>query len=112
MKIFEATEPFFAWASSERQYAEQTVAKLRDCFAAWILPHFGHFELEQINREQILGLRQRLVNRKLSIYRQHSILYALKQFLGFCRSVLHSQTLDPAEIKLPKKTKAQPRGAQ
>src|SRR5262249_40024018 len=58
MKMSEVTAPFFIWAKAERQYAEQTVAKLRDCFAAWILPHFGNLDLEQVNREQILDFRQ------------------------------------------------------
>jgi integrase/recombinase XerD len=108
MKVSVAIEPFFSWASSERQYAEQTVAKLRDCFAAWILPQLGQFDLEQVSRKQVLDFRQLMVSRKLSIYRQHSIVHALKQFLGFCRSVLHSKTIDPAEIKLPKKPTPNP----
>jgi integrase/recombinase XerD len=108
MKVCEAAAPFFTWARVEHQYAEQTVAKFRDCFAAWILPQLGHFNMEQVSREQILDFRQLMVSRKLSTYRQHSILHALKQFLGFCRSVLHSNTLDPVEIKLPKKPKPNP----
>jgi site-specific recombinase XerD len=108
MKMSEVAAPFFIWAKAERQYAEQTVAKLRDCFAAWILPHFGHLDLEQVNREQVLGFRQLMVGRKLSVARQHSILHALKQVLGFSRMVLHGATLDPAEIKLPKKLKPNP----
>jgi len=108
MKVSEAASPFFTWASAEHQYAEQTVAKLRDCFAAWILPRLGHLDLAQVNRERILDLRQLMLTRNLSIARQTSILHALKQFLGFCRSVLHSDTLDPAEIKLPQKPKPNP----
>src|SRR5215469_1281351 len=108
MNVSEAAEPFFIWARAEHQYAEQTVAKFRDCFAAWILPQFGGFDLEDIHRERILELRQLMMNRKLSAYRQHSILHALKQFLGFSRSVLHCSTLDPSTISLPKKPKPNP----
>jgi site-specific recombinase XerD len=108
MKVSEAAVPFFTWAKVERQYAEQTVAKLRDCFAAWILPQLGQLELEQISRQQILGFRQRMASRRLSTYRQHSVLHALKQFLSFCRSVLHGNALDPSEITLPKKPKPNP----
>jgi integrase/recombinase XerD len=108
MKVSEAAEPFFIWAKAERQYAEQTVAKLRDCFAAWILPQVGYLDLEQISRERVLALRQLMVSRRLSAARQHSILYALKQFLGFARSVLHSAALDPGDVSLPRKPKPNP----
>lgn len=108
MKVSEAAGPFFIWARVERQYAEQTVAKLQDCFAAWLLPQLGHLDLEQISRERVLALRQLMASRGLSAARQHSILYALKQFLGFSRSLSHSDTLDPGNISLPKKPKPNP----
>src|SRR5262249_35419400 len=79
-----------------------------DCFAAWILPHFGNLDLEQVNREQVLDFRRLMMSCQLSVARQHSILHALKQVLGFARAVLHIATLDPGEIKLPKKAKPNP----
>ena len=108
MNVSEAAKPFFIWARAERQYAEQTVAKLRDCFAAWLLPQLGRLDLEHLSRKHILDLRQAMVTRRLSLARQHSVLYTLKRFLGFCRSVLHVSTLDPVEVVIPKKAKPNP----
>lgn len=108
MKVSEASGPFFLWVKTERQYAEQTVVKLRDCFAAWILPRLGDIGLEQLEWKNVLELRQAMAARQLSMARQSSVLSALKLFLGFCRKVLHINALNPAEITIPKKPKPNP----
>ena len=108
MKISEAADPFFTWAEVERQYARQTVAKLRDCFAAWILPRLGHNDLEVLDRGDVLRLREIMVGQELSIARQLSVISALKAYLYFCRTVLHVKCLDGTEIRLPKRPKPQP----
>jgi integrase/recombinase XerD len=108
MKVSEASGPFFTWAEIERQHAPQTIAKLRDCFASWILPRLGPLEVEQIRREHILEIRQAMVNRKLSVARQYSVISAIKHFLRFCQTVLRISTLDLADVVLPRRPKPNP----
>ena len=108
MTIAEAYEPFSTYARAELNYADQTLVKLRDCFVAWILPQVGHTELDQLDLLNILALRDAMLNRKMSIARQYSILNVLKRFLRFSREVLRVNALDPAEIKLPKRPKPKP----
>jgi len=94
---------FLVYGRVERQYAHETQLKHRDCFGSWILPTFGDREVESIVRFDILGMRDRMVERKLSAARQSSILATLKAFLGFCRTVLKIECMSPAEIKLPRR---------
>lgn len=94
---------FLVYGRAERQYAQETQLKHRDCFASWILPSFGDREIETLVRFDILHMRDRMVERKLSSARQSSILATLKAFLGFCRTVLKISCMDPGEIRLPRR---------
>jgi integrase/recombinase XerD len=100
-----AVEPYLTFCRAERHNASETLSKYRECFRSWILPHLGDKELESLTRIDILGLRQVMVERGLSLARQYSILITLKSFLGFCRTVLKLDTLNPSEIVLPHRGK-------
>jgi site-specific recombinase XerD len=103
MQIRQAMEHFLVYGRAERQYARETQLKHRDCFASWILPSFGDREVESLVRFDILHMRDRMVERKLSSARQVSVLATLKAFLSFCGTVLKINVMDPAEIRLPRR---------
>lgn len=103
MQVPQAMNHFMIYGRAERQYARETQIKHRDCFASWILPSFGDREVESLGRFDILYMRDRMVERQLSSARQSSILATLKVFLGFCRTVLKIECMDPAEIRLPRR---------
>lgn len=85
-------------------YARETLAKLRECYASWVEPHFGPKELADISVLDVLGFRKAMAERSLSVARQYSLLMFMKLLLRFCRTVLKQPCLDPGEIKLPKRT--------
>lgn len=103
MKVHLAAESFFLYGQVERLYARETQAKFRDCFQSWILPVFGERELIDIGLMDILEFRRKMIEHRLGISRQYSLLVVLKLFFRFCRVVLKLETLDPAELKLPKR---------
>src|SRR5262245_42377437 len=106
MKVEEAYPVFFTHSRVERQYAPETLTKLKDCFSAWVLPKLGNSQLEALSRLDILRFRSALVGANLGNNRQYSVLMALKLFLKFCRQVLKIECLDPdTEIKLPQRPK-------
>jgi integrase/recombinase XerD len=106
MRVEEAYKLFLVHGQSERQYAKETIAKLRDCFSAWILPELGARDPEALSRMDIMNFRAALVMGKLGVNRQYSILMAMKVFLKFCRRVLKLNCLDPdTEISLPRRPK-------
>lgn len=103
MMVFEAMSPFLLYCRVERQYSEESQAKIKECFQSWLLPAFGSRELISIKAVDILAFRQAMAARNLSIARQYGLLMTLKLFLKFCRSVLEIDCFDPANIKLPRR---------
>lgn len=106
MTVRDAYPLFMAHGRAERQYAKETLGKLRDCFQSWILPHLADRQVTEMSRLDILGFRSKMTDAKLGINRQYSILMVLKLFFKFCRQVLKLNCLDPDhELQLPKRPK-------
>jgi len=105
MTVEEAYPLFLAYGRAERQYAKETLGKLKDCFTSWILPHLADKDLETLTNLDILSFRSRMVDANLGTNRQYSILMTLKLFLKFCRQVPKINCLDPNEIRLPQRPK-------
>lgn len=102
MKTITVIHQFLTWGRLERMFATETQAKYRECFQSWILPWVGERDIEDIQRGDVLRLREAMADRHLSPARQSSILATWKSVLRFARSVLHLQASDPAEISLPR----------
>jgi integrase/recombinase XerD len=98
-------QPFLTFCKAEKNNAPQTIDKYRECFRTWIIPQIGGIEVEAVSRLAVMGLRQLMVERGLSIARQYSVLVVLKSFLKFCQHVLKLNVIDPAEIELPSRGK-------
>jgi integrase/recombinase XerD len=99
----EAAGAFITYARVDRMYALETQTKIRDCLQSWLLAIFGTLELSGLSVLEILDFRRLMVEKQLSVARQYSLLVVLKIFLKFCRTVLKCRTLDPAEIRLPRR---------
>ena len=94
---------FLNYCVAERGYAPETLTKLRDCFKNWITPAFSSYEVTSISLLDVLTLRTRMADAGLSVARQYAVLMWVKTLLRFCRTHLHLATLDPAEVKLPRR---------
>lgn len=100
-------QPYVTFCKAERNNAPETLEKYRECFRTWIIPQLGDKDVENISRLDILGLREKMVTRRLSVSRQYGVLIVVKSFLKFCRHVLKLNVLDPTEILLPNRGKPQ-----
>jgi integrase/recombinase XerD len=103
MTTSEAFEPFINFCRAERHVSDSTLAKYQDCFRVWLFPFLGKRAIAEVNRMDVLTLRQAMVDRPLSVARQYSVIMCLKSLLKFCRMTLGESCLDPAEIALPKR---------
>lgn len=103
MKLEEAYTSYQLYAKAERQYAPETLIKIRDAFNSWIQPTFREREVEQLNRFDVLLFRNSLIEAKLSVARQYNLLMILRLFLKFCRDVLKLACVEPAEVPLPRR---------
>src|ERR1700683_5443175 len=57
MKVSEALEPFINSCRAERDVSATSIAKYRDCFRVWILPWLGERDLTEVNRMEVLAMR-------------------------------------------------------
>jgi integrase/recombinase XerD len=106
MTIREAHKLFLIYGRGERNYAVETLTKLKDCFNAWILPMLGDIDVTEVTRMDVVKLRNAMVDRGIGVNRQYSVLMALKVFCKFCRQLLKLNCLDPdREIHLPLRSK-------
>lgn len=105
MKVSQVAEQFFIHGRLDRQYAPETRQKVQECFACWVLPFLGDHELSEVSMQQVFQIRHAMLQRGLSIARISSVLASIKAFLGFCRSALKLDCMNPAEIRLPRREK-------
>jgi integrase/recombinase XerD len=108
MKVTTISDSFLLYGRVERQYAFETQLKHRDCLSSWILPFLGGKEIEDVTRFDILRMREVMVSRQLSVARQTSVLATLKVLLGFSRTVVKLECLDPSEVRLPRRSLPNP----
>src|SRR5205823_3143506 len=80
MKIIEAHNLFLSYGRGERNYTRETLAKLKDCFRAWILPALGEIDIGALTRMDVIRLRTAMVDRGIGIARQYGVLMTLKSF--------------------------------
>lgn len=103
MKIEQAYNLFMLYGKAERGYAAETLGKFREVFTSWVQPTFRGREVESVTRFDVLQLRNLLLERRLSPYRQYNVLMVLRLFLKFCRVSLKLDCLEPAEVALPRR---------
>jgi site-specific recombinase XerD len=106
MKINEAQKLFLSYGRGERNYAPETLVTQKGAFRRWIVPLLGDIDVKDVTRMDIIRLRTAMVDGKIGIDHQYSILMTLKVFCKFCRTVLKLDCLDPdREIQLPQRPK-------
>jgi integrase/recombinase XerD len=103
MIVSDAFGHFLQFCRAERHVSPSTLKKYNDCYSSWLSPCFGQKEAEAITRLAVLDMRQKMMDKQLSIARQYSIIMCLKSFLKFCRQGLALSCLDPGELSLPKR---------
>jgi hypothetical protein len=96
MKLEEAYTSYQLYAKAERQYAPETLIKIRDAFNSWIQPTFRGRAVEELNRFDVLLFRNSLIEAKLSTAMQYDLLMILRLFLKFCRDILKLASVEPA----------------
>lgn len=106
MTLSDAYERFLIYGRGEKGYSRETLLKVRDCFACWILPTLGDLEMERLGRMEVVELRTAMMDAGIGVNRQYNVLALFKIFCKFCRQVLRLGSIDPdREIPLPTRPK-------
>jgi integrase/recombinase XerD len=103
-RISELTEDFLEYARYELNFSPQTIIKYKDalkCFARDI----GDKDVETLEVQEFVKLKRVMMHRGVSEARISSVVYAMRSFLSYCRSFLNLNTLNPKQIRPPKRFK-------
>lgn len=96
------TEDFLHHIRYELGFSPQSVEKYAECLKK-IAAHCGDKPAIQFSKVDLFELRRSLVERKLSVSRQLSILLSLRRFLRYLAEDRDLIVLDPELIKVPKR---------
>jgi integrase/recombinase XerD len=100
-RLSEILPQFLQYAQAELRFAEQSVAKYRDCIRQ-VQRVLGDRPVTSYSKQDVLALKTNLLSRQLSVSRQVSILSAMKRVLAYCRQD-GLAVLDPGEITIPRR---------
>jgi len=103
-KISELAEDFLEYARYELNFSPQTIIKYRDslrCFARDI----GDKPATELDVQDFVRLKKAMMERGLSEARISGVVFAVRSFLNYCRDFLKLETLDPKQIRPPKRVR-------
>lgn len=99
---FQALLPAFARHEKYQDKVEATVNKYLECLK-WVPRYLPYVHSpKDLNLEDIMNLKEQLVEKKLSLSRINHIMTALRMFLRYCSQVIHIPVIDYAQIKITK----------
>lgn len=100
--ISELIDDFLEYARYDLNFSPQTCIKYKDalrCFCRDV----GDKMPEELDVRDFVRLKRIMMERGASGARIASVVYAMRSFLGFCRNFLNLETLDPKQIRPPKR---------
>jgi len=103
-KISELAEGFLEYARYELNFSPETIVKYRDslkCFARDIEDK----PATKLEVQDFVRLKRLMIDRGLSEARISSVIFATRSFLHYCRDFLKLETLNPKQIRPPKRVR-------
>ncbi|TSA45812.1 hypothetical protein D4R51_01240 [bacterium] len=103
-QISALTEGFLEYARYELNFSPETIIKYRDSLKC-LVRDIGDKPVEQLEVDDFVKLKRKMIDRGLSVARIASIVFATRSFLNYCRFYLKLMTLNPKQIRPPKRIK-------
>jgi site-specific recombinase XerD len=101
-RMSELIEGFLEYAQYEIGFSPQTIIKYRDSLRCFIRD-VGDKEVESIDLQDFVRAKRIMIERGVGGSRIASVVYAMRSFLGYCERFLKLATLNPKEIRPPKR---------
>lgn len=95
-------EDFLEYARYELNFSPQTIVKYRDSLRSF-LRDIGDKPVETFEVQDFVHLKKLMMERGLSEARIASVVYAVRSFLTFCRNFKNFNTINPKQIRPPKR---------
>lgn len=97
-------EDFLEYARYELNFSPKTIVKYRDSLKCFIRD-IGDKPVEQLEIQEFVRLKRLMVERGIGDARIASIIYSVRSLLSYCRNFLNLNTLNPKQIRPPKRTR-------
>lgn len=100
----ELLEGFLEYSRYELNFSPQTIIKYRDSLRCF-MRDIGDKPVEAYEIQEFVRLKKLMMDRGLSEARISSVVYAVRSFLMYCRNFLELNTLQPKQIRPPKRSR-------
>jgi integrase/recombinase XerD len=85
-------------------FSPKTIFKYRDCLN-WLIRDIGDKDISDLSVQDFVRLKKMMMKRGVGQARISSVVFATKSFLNYCRNFLNLDTLEPKQIRPPKRVK-------
>lgn len=103
-KISTLVSDFLEYSRYELNYSPKTIFKYGESLN-WFIRDIGDKEVEALTVQDFVRLKKMMMERGAGPLRIGSVVFATKSFLNYCRNFLQLKTLDPKQIRPPKRLK-------
>ena len=103
-KVSTLVEGFLDYARYELNFSPKTIEKYRDSLKSFIRS-IGDKDVRALDVQDFVTLKKEMMQRGLSEARISSVVFATRSLLNYCRNFLKLETLNPKQIRPPKRFK-------
>jgi site-specific recombinase XerD len=103
-KISTLVNDFLEYSRYELNFSPQTIIKYRDSLG-WFIRDIGDKDIDALSVQDFVRLKKMMIERGAGQSRIASVVFAAKSFLNYCRNFLKLNTLEPKQIRPPKRVK-------
>jgi integrase/recombinase XerD len=102
--ISELIDGFMEYARYELNFSPQTCVKYKDALRCFIRA-IGDKQVEKLEVQDFVRLKRIMMERGNGGARIGSVVYAFRSFLSYCNNFLEIETINPKQIRPPKRFK-------
>ena len=95
---------FLEYAQYELNFSPRTVFKYQESLG-WFIRDVGNKEVVDLSVEDFVRLKRRMIERGVGQARISSVVFAMRSFLNYCGGFLGLSTLNPKQIRPPKRAR-------
>jgi integrase/recombinase XerD len=103
-KISSLVSDFLEYSRYELNFSPKTISKYQESLG-WFIRDVGDKDICALAVQDFVRLKKMMMERGVGQSRIASVVFATKSFLNYCRNFLKLNTLEPKQIRPPKRVK-------
>lgn len=101
-KISSLVSDFLEYSRYELNFSPRTISKYKESLG-WFIRDIGDKDICALSVQDFVRLKKMMIERGVGQSRIASVVFATKSFLNYCRGFLKLDTLEPKQIRPPKR---------